>query len=789
MWLVFDTAAPIDLAALNNEPSRTVRNATTTRSRDGQVVRIKLERPRLTSLASEGATWTVVIGEIVLEPTRPLVIQRNITGPNQANVTIPFEDPRQLHRLTDPELKDTLLVVTALAPARGFLKTQDFVEFSALASSQGVVIQPLADDLTAELDTDTITIGRPDGLTLSTSSAAAKRGDAGSSNSSSAGAQQPAMFDTQSWGYDHQANFNERQTQLMRAAAEVAEHKRMAARLDLARFYLARDLNPEAKAVLDVAMRDERPNADDSTPSVLHAVANLMLNRPEQALKDLANPLVGNQHDAPLWRAFALARQGKWVEAREGFQEAGPSIPTLPVELQRQVLIEAIRASLEVRDFATASKQLSEFDTIGIPRELEPTLAVLTGQVAEGLGHVEEAQAAYRTAADSWDRPQAAQGRLRDLALRYGRGELRRNEMIEGLETLSATWRGDDTEIEVLQLLARLYTEEQRFRDAFYVMRTALRAHPNSNRTRQIQEAAAASFDSLFLAGKGDTMPAIDALSLFYDFRELTPFGRRGDEMIRRLADRLVSVDLLDQAAELLQHQVDHRLEGAARAQVATRLAVVYLMNHKPDRALATLQSTRTAELNNELRTQRLLLESRALSDLGRHELAIEVIADIDTHEAMRLRSDILWAAKRWRDAAEQIELLYGDRWKEWAPLSVLERGDILRAAVGYALGDDGLGLQRFREKYAAKMAEGPDRRVFEVASGPLSAGRAEFSDVAKTIAAVDTLEGFLRDMRARYPDMGAIPPAPPAPISSQTKLEQRDVSFTGALPPAALLE
>ena len=79
--------------------------------------------------------------------------------------------------------------------------------------------------------------------------------------------------------------------------------------------------------------------------------------------------------------------------------------------------------------------------------------------------------------------------------------------------------------------------------------------------------------------------------------------------MIRRLADRLVAVDLLDQAAELLQHQVDHRLQGVARAQVATRLAVIYLMNRKPERAIATLQKTRTAELSYELRDQRLLLK------------------------------------------------------------------------------------------------------------------------------------------------------------------------------------
>src|SRR4029077_1694944 len=145
------------------------------------------------------------------------------------------------------------------------------------------------------------------------------------------------------------------------------------------------------------------------------------------------------------------------------------------------------------------------------------------------------------------------------------------------------------------------YTEEGRYRDSFYVMRNAVATHPDSDMTRRIQDQAAETFESLFLAGKGDGLSAIDALALFYDSRELTPIGRRGDEMIRRLADRLVSVDLLDQASDLLQHQVDHRLEGAARAQVAMRLAVVYLMNRKADRALAALRATRTAELSNDL--------------------------------------------------------------------------------------------------------------------------------------------------------------------------------------------
>ena len=39
-------------------------------------------------------------------------------------------------------------------------------------------------------------------------------------------------------------------------------------------------------------------------------------------------------------------------------------------------------------------------------------------------------------------------------------------------------------------------------------MRTALKAHPNSEMTRRIQDEAMATFDTLFLAGKGDALPA-----------------------------------------------------------------------------------------------------------------------------------------------------------------------------------------------------------------------------------------------------------------------------------------
>jgi hypothetical protein len=294
--------------------------------------------------------------------------------------------------------------------------------------------------------------------------------------------------------------------------------------------------------------------------------------------------------------------------------------------------------------------------------------------------------------------------------------------------------------------------------------------------SRQAQDMASALFTELFMTSKGDELPPVDALAMFYEFRDLTPIGRRGDEMIRKLSDRLVAIDLLDQAAELLQYQIDKRLEGAARAQVAARLAMVYLTNRKPDRAISALRGTRIADLSGELRQQRLLLEARAQSDVGRHDLALDIISNISGREAIRLRSDIYWASRQWRESAEQIELYYGDRWKDFRPVNSAEKSDIIRAVVGYALAEDTIGLARFREKYAPLMSGDAERIAFDIASTPANGSNAEFAEIAKMAASIDTLEGFLREMKTRFPDMSAAARALPP----ETK---HDPVSTGSLP------
>src|SRR5580704_10758298 len=450
LWIVFDSNADIDLSALAGEASRTIRGAEFTHTPDADIVRIKLDHPHLASVDIDGPIWTVQIGDSAIDSTRALIITRNLIGPNRSSVTIPFDSPHLVHRLDDPDAGDTLVVVTAFAPARGFINERDFVEFNLLASAEGVVVDPLADDVKVELAPDKIIVSRPMGLALSTSLQTLLRGSG----------LRPTMFDSQLWGFDQQAAYTERQSKLVAAAASAPDNKRLAPRLDLARFYVARDMFPEAKGVLDVALADDRAASGQGSATVLRAVTEIMMNRPDDALKDLADPSIGDQHDAPLWRALAYAKQGKWGQARDGFKSADAAVATLPVELQRVALKEEMRSAIEVGDF----------QTIGMSHELEPAMAVLIGRLAEGMGRNEDALSAYQTAADSWDRRAAAQGQLRETLLRYAIGDLKRDDVISQLETLTTIWRGDETEIEALQMLARLYTTDGRYRDSFYVM-------------------------------------------------------------------------------------------------------------------------------------------------------------------------------------------------------------------------------------------------------------------------------------------------------------------------------
>jgi len=756
VWIVLDTVRPMNLTDLANDTSRMIRSFEQVTLPNGQLIKLKLDRNRLASMESDGQSWVVNIGDAMQGPSRPLPARRVFVAENHAGVFVPLALPSRVHNVSDPDIGDNLLVVTALPPARGMVRGQDFVEFRALASAHGLVLTPKADDLVLDLALEGVTVTRPDGLVVSDMSNVLPPLVEKKKNYDS----QATPLDPETWQNERDSDFLERQVELTRAVAETPLARRAEQRIALARFYLSKDLASEARGVIEARVTEEVQSGAETAFALLRAVAELKMNRAESALRDLAKPELADLPQAALLRVSALAALTRWPEARDQFAAGQGAIAELPVELQRMVLISVMRAAIEVRDFAEASRIRHEFESVGIPKSLAPMLALLTARLTQGIGRTDQAATDYAEIALGTNGPAMAEARLRLIQMRLGRGDMDRAKAIDALEVLSFAWRGDETEVETMFLLGRLYVSEARYREAFRQLDGAQLTFAQSEVTRTFQIEMAGVFEDLFLANKADSLPAIDALSIYYDFSKLTPIGRRGDELIRRLAERLVSVDLLDQAAELLDHQVEFRLTGAAKAQVASKLAWIHLMNRKPNLAIKVLAGSRTRDLPQDLRDQRLLLEARALSETGRVDPGLELIAGVSGVESDRLRADILWNAKRWRDAGDTLEKFLGDRWKLEAALDEIERQDVLRAAIAFALGNETIGLTRLRDRYSAKMAEGPERKAFDAVASSTGKNPKALSEVAKTLSAVDSLNLFLRLYQARFPDKPLPEPA-----------------------------
>lgn len=776
LWVVFDATGPMRLGDVSQATGGLVREAEVVKTSAGQAVRLRLTEPQLLTFAASDRGWTLSLGDSVTEVAQPINLTPSFLTNGRSVLRAELPGAASVHWLTDPVVGDKMAVITAAPQTYSLARPREFVEVAALPSAQGLVVRTKADDVSLKVGLNEVTISRDGGLTISSLA------DVAPSEVNLKEAPLVGVFEPDGWlrlRNQDPAQANE----FARAAASASAFERASARIGLAKFMLAHGNAADAKGILDVAKNDVPALDADPAYMLLRGLALLKLRRFEDAVKTLSVSALAASREAALWRAVAEAELGRIGRAREAMRAGESALQMIPEDLQRVIREAAAKLALEAGDFPGAASQLNAIDTVAAP-EMQGRVAVLYGRVAEGMGQNQVALETYRNAQNGKDPIASAEARLRSTDLRLRSKMISRPDAIAELESLTTIWRGDAVEAEALAELAINYAAEKRWREAFETMRTALRYHSNVESTRAMQLAMTERFARLFLDDGPDAAPPnIESVALFYDFKELTPPGRRGDEMIRRLADRLVQVDLLEQAGDLLEYQIDNRLSGAARSQVAVRAAMIRLMDRKPAKAYKVLQSTRLAGLPADLVRDRLLLEARALADLGRQDLALEIVQDMQGTDADRMRADILWQSRRWQKAGEQMELLAGNRWQGTEPLSDTARGDVLRAAIAYVLSDDAIGLDRLRAKFGPKMSASPDARSFEVVTAPSAAQGGAFQSVANSTTVADTLSGFLEEFRKRRPENSVPKPEKAAPAKPDAPGAEKPAEKAGEKP------
>ncbi len=764
VWVVFDTAARLDMPGSGQLGPAS--DARWTAGPDHVAVRIAVPEGLAVSAAARGATWTVTIGgqPVAVEG---VAIDRQDDG--EPALVARMAGATRAIWLTDPLAGDRFAAVTALAPGKGFGDRRRTVDLALLPTAHGLAVETLASDLAIQAQGDLVTLSRPGGLTLSPPSAGLEAASA--DDGAPRRARHPALILSE-WADPGHAGFSARYRQLQDAAAQEAmaagddPRASAEARFALARFLVGSGLGYEAVGVLNSIVARAPNMAGEPELRGLRGAARASIGRMDEAQGDFASAAVASDPASAVWRGYIASSQGDWVSARQAFAAGASAVDAFPGPWRARFGAAHAMAALETGDLDAARALLAYSFSQNAPAADQLTARLVQARLFELDGQSDRALAVYTAVARAPLDAIAVPAKLGVVRLSLAKGSMKADAAAKELEGLRWRWRGDATELAVIRQLGQIYLQQGLYREAL----TALKgAGPNLNRLEgaaDIQADLGSAFRMLFLEGGADGLQPVQALGLFYDFRELTPIGADGDEMVRRLARRLVDVDLLDQAAELLKYQVDNRLEGVAKAQVATELAAVYLMDRQPEPALQALWNSRTTILPTALNSERRALEARALMELGRFDHALEVLGSDASPQAREVRAEVFWKQRNWAPAAALYEALLGDRFSNPAALTVTEEARLVRAGVGYSLGEDSAALSRLSRNYRPFVAGARAKTALSIALDDGAGGGASSGDFAALAASADTFAGWVAAMKAelRTKTGGNRPAAPARP-------------------------
>jgi hypothetical protein len=741
IWLVFDRPAPPDVVRRIAEAAPQLGEVQLLEEGGATVLLFAAPPIVAPRLSRDGSTWTVDLRPRSGLPEQALAAPV-VEAEEGGRIRYPVIGAGRMIWVTDPDAGDRLVLVPIRGAGMGLTLPYGFPQFRSLQTQQGIVLQPLTSGIEVATVQTGVLVRDRNGLLVS--NAEERRTTARAADPSN---RAPGLLALEEWRRGGIDRYQENRQALLRATTDVGGDRLAVARLDLARFYFAHGMESEAIGVLRV-LEDANPRlARDPEIGLMKGASQVTMRDYPAAAATLAHPSLTGEREAVLWQAALSFQAEDWQAAATGFAATLDLIEGYPRHLRLWLDLAAAESFLQAGDAEAAERQLDHLQSLDLDARELAQVQVVRGMLALAADDPEEARKLWVEARDGGHRPSQARARLALIELGIAEETLSPPAAIEELERLRFAWRGDLFEFALLRKLADLYVGEKRHRDALYALREAAINFPDDPVARISAQRMREIFAEIY-RGPGDPgVPPLRALALYHEFMELTPAGPEGDRMIAGLADRLVEVDLLSRAAEVLDGQVRYRLEGEDKLRIGARLALVHLLDRNPEAALEALDVSEAEGADTAVAGQRRQLRARALSDLNRTAEALEVLADDDSLAAEQLRAGIHWGERQWPQAVESltrlIPLLPPRR-----PMEDEESQLVVNLAVALLLAGDAVELEDLNRRYGAAMARGPQADTFRLLVG--DGERFALTSIADELSKVGQAQDFMASYRER---------------------------------------
>jgi tetratricopeptide (TPR) repeat protein len=744
LWLVFDNPLSVDPRRINAVGGDIVEAVEQIPNSRFTVLRLRTGVGVNPTLRHEGTAWILDLRPRALEPKVGIEVAVRPDKATGTQVFLSVEEAGPALRIRDPEVGDDILVIPVLPLGQGLFVTHEYVDFRLPVTAQGIVVEPHIEALALHRNARGVAITDAAGLHVSNTT------DLPAGAGTHAG-DTVRVFEFVNWRRVGARDFQESKEVLQHAAFTLPRTERGMPRLELAQFYFANGFALEAMGLFRLIERDDPETAASPEFRFLRGATSLLAGDLAGAARDIGHPSLKGREEVDLWRAALAARNSDWQKAHEGFTREAALLESYPRIFKNRFLLLAAEAAIAIDDVAQAELYLQRVVANDPRPSRQAMLLYLRGLLKKKLNKPEEADQLWQQAARSGDREVRAKAEYARILLGLDRGELEAEKAIRRLEMLRFAWRGDRFEFNLLRRLGELYLEREDYRHGLRVLRQAVAFFPESTETLAVAQSMNDAFNRLFMDGGVDKLSPVAALALYNEFRELSPVGKQGDKLISSLADRLVAIDLLGKAAELLDRQVDYRLSGVEKARVGMRLALVRLLDKEPQAAIEGLNKSEVAGIPPGLAVKRRHLKARALADLGSDGKALTLLGKDVSREAELLRADIYWKQRNWRAAAKAYgHLLDGPD----GPKGEVKDFDeavarlALNRAVALVLDQDRVGLAELRQRFGPHMENTPLANAFRLIASADGDATFEAASITREVKVVENFQSFMAGYR-----------------------------------------
>lgn len=741
IWIVFNQYQKVDIAGLKKDAGSMVKDIIQLPHGSATILRLEAKDELYSEVRQEGLLWIIDLYNHKAERNlNPIGVITDDTIPGKPSIVVNLPHTEDIFSFLDPEVGDVLMAITSSESGHAFLNGYKYPDFEFLPSSQGMAIN--SDDFGISLIRNASgfilqTTGHP--LNISQNIDKLKKDAALKKDESGVNLSQDLNVPI------IRKNFADSE-QYLRAQIESApDEDKDKLKIELVRFYLSHALGSNAMGLLREIKTSYKGKGIPLTLQIheLTGVAAFLMKRYNMAFSIFSKPEFANDPEKSLWKILSETDDSEDNSAL--ILRDLSYFHSYPEMIKRTLFLRALDYANRKQNEDLMQKLLTLVKELRADNDLIAAQNYYEAEKVRMQGYFKSALPLFLNAARSGSNYFSAMARFQIADFNSRVADAKQAPIILEFERLKYAWGERNFKIKVLNKLVELYLKTNDFHQALSTLQ--LISSLSSKQKSVVEQRMIQIMEELYYYNNDSQFNPIKALALFDDFGYLISRSPYQTAITIKLADRLVAVDLLDRAYNLLSRYLFENKNKLSHEEISAmggRMALINMFKHDELSALQDLDRTRFSDIPETLAVQRKIIEAKAYVQLGNPQKALAMLKNNTSRNAILLKSEIYWNSGQWDKASDMLRLLVEKPEKD-KPLTEEQIRFVLDWITALKQAKKETVIVRVRNTFLPYFEKTPYISLFNILTDHFEDDTISITDVDRTIQNVKAFSDFAK--------------------------------------------